>query len=554
MTYSILAMIVMLGSLIFVHELGHFLVGKYFGIAVEIFSIGFGPKIASWNSKGTDYQLCLLPLGGFVKFSGAFPGEQVKEGLVGKPFGASSRFARFMTVLAGPAANILFAVAIYSVIAFSGVEKIPASIGKVMPDSPAAKGGLLASDEILSIDGRPVDSWSDMNKVVMKSSGKTLNLEIQRFEGLSKTKSIKNIQVSPRSVEGEDLLGRKMTRGQLGISVGIVPAILTVRKERLGYEAGFVTGDKVLQVGLEGQEKFKINSYPHLMQILSDNSFRGNTPVYFDIETLTSEKKTVKLASSLSFEELGISSSVLTVRKIIDEASNIEVPLMFGDTLLEVDGQKVADLYSLQTALEKNTKEQVEVVFVREGKTQVANVKLKPVDIQRPEGKATIYTLPVELLGAYEMPKLVVDRYPYGFDSLWYGMKTTALQTGLIIYTFSQLLIGQLPIKSLGGPILIAKVAGDTAKLGWKAFVSAMALISINLAVVNLFPIPALDGGQIVLIGIEGIRRKSISIRAFENYQKVGFVFILALVVLAFSNDLSRFWGDIISAVAGGSK
>ena len=545
---------VMLGSLIFVHELGHFLVGKFFGIAVEIFSVGFGPKILSWQSKGTDYQVCLLPLGGFVKFSGAFPGEQVKSGLSGKPFNESSCFARFMTILAGPLANIIFAVAIYSVIGFVGVEKLPAYIGKVMPDSPAAQAGLQPSDEVLSIDGKAIDGWNEMNEIVIKSSGKTLALKVRRSEGLLDETSIKDIAITPREVEGEDILGRKITRGQLGVSVGIVPATLTVKLESPASIAGFRTGDKVVAASLAA-DNIEVKSFDHLRKIFLQNLATGNLPLQVSVERIGEEgEKPLALPAVASFDQLGIASSVLTVRKIMDDVSNIDVPLKFADKIVEIKGQPVVDLYGLQTVLEANTQEKVKVVVSRRGQRMPFDIKLKAVEMQKPEGKVTAFVLPVELLGAYGIPDLKTDRYPYGYDSLWYGVKTTAMQTGMIVYTFSQLLMGKLPIKSLGGPILIAKVAGDTAKLGWKAFVTAMALISINLAVVNLFPIPALDGGQLVLVGLEAIRRKPISIKAFENYQKVGFILILALVVLAFSNDLSRFWGDIVSGITGGSK
>jgi regulator of sigma E protease len=114
-----------------------------------------------------------------------------------------------------------------------------------------------------------------------------------------------------------------------------------------------------------------------------------------------------------------------------------------------------------------------------------------------------------------------------------------------------QIITGAVPVKSLGGPIMIAKVAGDSAKAGWLAFVASMAIISINLGLVNLFPIPLLDGGQLLLLGAEAMKRKPIEEATIENFQKLGFVMVLSLVVLALYNDLSRFWGSIVGSIIG---
>jgi regulator of sigma E protease len=114
-----------------------------------------------------------------------------------------------------------------------------------------------------------------------------------------------------------------------------------------------------------------------------------------------------------------------------------------------------------------------------------------------------------------------------------------------------QLVSGNLPLKALGGPISIASVAKDAAKMGWKVFLFAMALISINLAIVNMVPLPALDGGHLALLSFEAIRGRSLSVKGYENFQKIGFAVIISLFVVVFSNDLSRYWADIVGAVIG---
>jgi regulator of sigma E protease len=124
-------------------------------------------------------------------------------------------------------------------------------------------------------------------------------------------------------------------------------------------------------------------------------------------------------------------------------------------------------------------------------------------------------------------------------------------QTSVMLIGFWQIITGSVPIKSLGGPMMIAKVAGDSAKAGWIAFLASMAVISINLGLVNLFPIPLLDGGQLMLLGAEFIKRSPLEETTIENFQKLGFIMVMSLVILALYNDLSRFWGSIVGSLFG---
>jgi regulator of sigma E protease len=171
--------------------------------------------------------------------------------------------------------------------------------------------------------------------------------------------------------------------------------------------------------------------------------------------------------------------------------------------------------------------------------------------VQKPEGKATVYQLPVMFWGQPEDPPMLIEKYSNPFEALGYGVRETVAQTGELVKNVTSLITGDIPLKALGGPMLIAKVAGDSAKRGWQTFLGAMALISVNLGLLNLFPIPVLDGGQLVLMGVEGAKRGPLKEASIENFQKVGFAMILALVVLATYNDLSRFWKSMLESVVG---
>jgi regulator of sigma E protease len=178
-------------------------------------------------------------------------------------------------------------------------------------------------------------------------------------------------------------------------------------------------------------------------------------------------------------------------------------------------------------------------------------VNLKPIEAQKPEGKVTIYMLPVSFMALPDIPPPIVEQYSNPLAALSFGVRHTGDEALEQLKNLGALISGDIPIKALGGPILIAMVAGDSAKQGIQTFFNSLALISINLGLLNLFPIPVLDGGQLVVMGIEGVRRRPLREAAVENFQKVGFAMIMALVVLAMYNDFSRFWKSMLEGIVG---
>jgi regulator of sigma E protease len=211
----------------------------------------------------------------------------------------------------------------------------------------------------------------------------------------------------------------------------------------------------------------------------------------------------------------------------------------------------VRDVFTLREQLLANTSPTVTVTILRHLQRRDVEVPLKGIEAQRADGPVTIYTLPVSFWGQSIEPEPVIEKYDSPFAALAYGLKQTGAETRELIGNVVSLITGDIPLKALGGPMLIAKVAGDSARRGFQTFLGSMALISINLGLLNLFPIPVLDGGQLVLMGAEAVRRRPLREAAIENFQKVGFAMILALVVLATYNDLSRFWKSMLESVVG---
>lgn len=572
-SYPILAVIFFIGLLIFVHELGHFLVGKAFGIGVETFSIGFGPKILSFRHGETEYKVSILPLGGFVKFAGALPSEEVPEAFKGKEMHRASFAAKSLTLLAGPLANIALACVIYTVHGYQGIEHAPAVIGSVMPGSVAEKSGLMAGDKVLSINGEGIFSWDQLRSYIAESPAKTISLSVSRDE-----EAAIQLNITPEAQEVENFLGQKEEQGRIGISYGLVPPIVTINHKDITTD-GLTTGsyiNKITYISNSNGEKIenKIETWPQLLAAI-EKAFVNQSPTleisYFatqgpqfkskdavtemvkldtaqwlqDNQDLQEAPKNLVRQQKLT-QSLGLEDSQLT---IASAKGPLEEIFHSKDKLISFDGQKISDIFSLYKLLTENKKERVEIAVLRNNEEILLTAPLEPVTVQKATGKDTFYRLNLIFWAGATSPKPYVEKY----DSLWssfiYGIKESAEKSMGIVKALAGLITGSVPLQSLGGPMLIAKVAGDAAAAGWMVFFSTMAIISINLGVVNLFPIPALDGGNLCLAIYTWIRRRPLSEEALENFHRVGFVMVMSLVVLATYNDLSRFWSSMIKGL-----
>ncbi len=575
LTHPIPAVVILLGLLVFFHEFGHFIVGRLCGIAVETFSIGFGPRIFGFTHKGTEYRLSWVPLGGYVKFAGAHPSEEVPPGLAGRAFLKTSLGKRAATVVAGPAANFVLAICVYAVLGMGGIPHPPALIGDVIEGSAAERAGIKFGDRMVKIDSRTIATWRDLEEVISVSPQKTLNIVVVR-NGQEVP-----LRLTPEEVKTTDMAGRPVSLGRAGIALGRMPAVVTLLASNgEAALAGLKTGDKILAVNATGEEQ-KIESLPELAVILRKIVeghggvglstvkliAQATEPPKDDADPkatgeaqLTGTSRTVELrvgrlmtlppnASDREvFKTLGFRDSQMTLADVTDGAVGVLQP---GDVLLAWNDQPVRDVFMLREQLITNSSPEAKVTVLRNFAEVTAQLKLKGIDTQRPEGPVTIYTLPGMFWGQPIEPAPIIEQYSNPLAATWFGLKQTASQTKELINNVASLVTGDIPLKALGGPMLIAKVAGDSARRGWQTFLGSMALISINLGLLNLFPIPVLDGGQLVLMGAEGIRRRPLRETAVENFQKVGFAMIMALVVLATYNDLSRFWKSMLESVLG---
>ena len=304
-------------------------------------------------------------------------------------------------------------------------------------------------------------------------------------------------------------------------------------------------GDEIIAVQIEGKTT-AITTFTQLRTLFA--SLPPQTTVF--LRLLREEKEEAAFIPpqpEMSFASLGIASALLTIAKVEPPAT----ALLPNDHIVAVGDQQINDVYDLGTALSEQQQDTAIFTVIRDGEERQLNVQLEERIIQRVEGAAKIYTLPATFVGTMFRPPAIVERYPNPLHAVGFGVRETVSKSALVLSSLFGLFTGDVPLKALGGPIMIAKVAGDSAKAGWKFFCMTMAIISINLGLINLFPIPVLDGGQLVMVGMECVRRRRLSISTIENYQRVGFVMVMCLVVLAFYNDLSRYWQTFLKSVAG---
>ena len=450
MGISILAFIIVLGVLIFFHELGHFLMARLFGVGVEKFSLGFGPRLIGKKIGITDYRLSAIPLGGYVKMVGEEPDAEVVPADTHLSFTHKHVLKRICIVAAGPVFNLLLAVLIFFIFfAITGIEDIRPIIRQVQKDSAAQRAGLRLDDRIVSIDGTKIDAWYDIDKAVTESNGRRLQL------GVIRNGALIEIDVRPELKQGVDLLGDNISYFDIGISA--FPELMAIVGD---VNAGFPAEKAGLK---KGDQITSINGIP-----------------------IVSWRQMQSLISSSGGAEL-----TLTIKR----------------------GAEVLKIHLTPQHVE--TKDHLG----RAEKRYLIGITNQPIEIPETD-------LVTKRLNPIEAAVKSVEQS--------YSILV------LMIRSVAKMIDGSIPKDSLGGPIMIAKMAGDQARLGLDKLIQFIAFISINLAIINLLPIPVLDGGHLLFFLIEAIKGRPVSIKVREVAQQIGLFILLLLIILVFYNDISK--------------
>jgi regulator of sigma E protease len=449
----ILSFVIALGILIFIHELGHFAVAKGVGVGVERFSLGFGPRLWSMRRGETEYCVSIVPLGGYVKMVGEeAAGEDAIHPQADTPaevrvdprksFVLKPLWARALIVFAGPGMNLVLAAVIFSAIfAVVGIPVFPTTVGRVLPDSPAAQAGLQPGDTIVAVDGRALRHWGQLDELVARSEGRPLRITVMH-EGAQR-----EVAVTPRRMPTRTPFGEPTESWSVGTGPYLPPVVGEVKPGMPAAEAGLRPRDRI--VALDGEP---IRTWDEMAEIISK---RPGEPV--------------KLIVERSGQRLDI---VLTPRAVTER-----------DPL----GNEV----------------------------KVARIGI---------GQSS--------------PQTYLRLNPAA--AVWRGIQRTADVTVLTLVSFWKLLTGIIPASNIGGPLQIGMAAGQAAQEGIVPYAFLVAVISINLAILNLLPVPMLDGGHLLFIAIEGVLGRALSLRKREIAQQIGLALLLLLMVFAIGNDILR--------------
>ena len=537
---NLAAFVLLLGALVFVHELGHFLFAKAVGVKVLRFSIGFGPPLLSFTRGETEYRIAALPLGGYVKMAGEIPGEDAAPEDEARSYLAQSPWKRMLIVVAGPAFNLIFPLLIFFVVIVSYPQPSTAVL-RVVPGMPADVSGIRVGDVVTEVDGRPVRSLEEMQWALVGKAGQRIPVAVQR-DGRRV-----DLLVTPSSE------GAIKNRGLIGIAPNRAPPVVGVRGGGPAERAGVQMLDRVLSVNghpvgdlQELERQIAGVAGPELTLELARRVPAG-VP---GLEGTVPEVQTVRLArqDGAGMAAFGLEPadvySLLYVGRVLPGSAAADAGIVRGDRLEAIDGKQIRSREQLLRKLGELKDRPFRLTWIHEGSAHQADVRMRPA-------KAGGDAAPGEGGEAFELGLRFESGTPgeRGSDAKVHVGPGLALLTAThrlgeaVADTaggLAKLFTGQVSFKNVGGPIMIYGIAGKAAQAGLDYFLNLMALISVNLGLINLVPIPALDGFQLLSAAWEAVRRRPIPMRAREIANAVGIVALIVLMVLVCVNDLTR--------------
>ena len=433
---TLLAFLFVLGVLVFIHELGHFLLARWNGVRVLTFSLGFGPKILKLQRGDTEYCISIIPLGGYVKMAGENPEDQP----TGKDdeFLAKTKWQRFQILIAGPAMNVLLAVVLLAVVLMQGAEVFthldqPARVGAVQPGSPAERAGIRPGDTITQFGTAEIDTWEHLEMAVAARPERDIAMTVLR-NGREE-----RLRVRPDLTKLTTRNNATFEVGTIGVLPDIYPSVRSFVAGKPAESSGLVPGDLI--VAIDGER------------------------------------------------------------------------MVYQSQALRTISQKPGDKPIIFTVRRDGVEHTISITPYREGDRTLVGMYMN-------DAMRSFKPTPIEAIGM--------------------SIQRNVDMAGLILNTLKDLVTGEASPKQLMGPVGIAQLSGESAQEGWIALLALMASISLNLGLLNLLPIPVLDGGHIFIMAIETISRRDFSLAMKEKMLFVGFVLLMTLMVTVIYNDLMR--------------
>jgi regulator of sigma E protease len=541
------AVLVLLGVLILVHELGHFFFAKLFDVKVIRFSLGFGPRIFGFTRGETEYRLSLVPLGGYVRLLGEDPGEPIAPIDRPRALAAKPLWQRYTVVIAGPVFNLLLPLVIYFVHYAGQSTLLPPTIGTVLPNLPAATAGLLPGDRVESVDGRTVRYWEELERIISASAGKTMRFAIRRGPDAEER------DVTPIEIERLGPLRTREKVGWIGVSPRFhLPEIGVLDPASPAAQAGLKTFDFITAVN--GVPVGTWTEFERALDRAGASPLRlnylrgGYSAVPFAHIEIEEPGSAVVIpvavfdATGRRHYETGILSAELFVFSVEPGSPADQIGLRRGDEIQTLDGEPLLHWDLLRERLAAHPERSFRVGWVSPGgvrrEASFRQEVRSELDAYRQEEQHLIFGAVNRLAWKTDPAVPITNRFGYAFR---HSFERTGQIIAAMTYGFAEIVRGRVPLTTLGGPIMIGYAAGVAAEQGFDQYLWLMALISINLGLLNFLPVPILDGGLLVFFTLELFKRRPPSPRAREIATYVGLVVVVTLMLFALRNDVVRY-------------
>lgn len=555
---GLLAFLVLIGVLITVHEFGHYIVAKAFGVKVEAFSVGFGSPIVQFKWGETEYKICWIPLGGYVRMLGQADYE-MEDGAAeintqdqGRAINEQTPFIRILIYAAGPAMNLIlpfFIVAPFVALSDSYSTVPDNTVGAVDSSMPAGLAGLSSGDKIISINGDEVRAFWEIREAISEYNPAEGALEI----GVNKAhlKQDQIVTVRPKAVQStHPFLGYEMTRYQIGYQPAFLDSSIGfLTHDSPLYRAGLRSGDRVTKVNetsIDNMVGFaaalnglSVGDTVRIESLRADAVIDKRFPF---LREQSRQQTQFRVERPLDLTTLGVVHASVCIESVAHQGP-AHALLQPGDCIVAVDGQRHSLGGYIGRALSTRPEQPKRVTFVRNGIELEGQLSAESYTWKDPMAGsipmwAHGFTLPKQTMIP---PQLIASerRWSHG----WFEATTRVPQEiEDTLRTIGGMFSGGVSPSQLSGPLTMYHLADSSVRAGLESYLNLMVLLSLSIGLFNLLPIPLLDGGQIIIASIEWITRRPIPPQLHAGLQYVGLFMILMLLIFALGNDAVRTW------------
>ena len=543
----------MLGLLIFVHELGHYLVAVYHGVRVETFSLGFGRTIFSFKRGPTTYKLAIIPVGGYVKMYGDDPSAEIPEAEKKYAFLHKRLWPRTAIVLAGPLMNLLFAVFLFAVVGMIGKEVPGNQLGDIAPGTAAYVAGFRSGDIIEKLNGHRAVKWQDIKAYIQSHAEKQILFTVKSVPD----KTTHTIAATPKLAKNNFLFSLKKQVGKIyGLTTDSAATMIGIpNPHSAAAQAGLHTLD-IIET---------INGKPVLFwrdlgrDLMNSAKAHGGlalgvqaySPRNHSSATTKESTKVIHLglphvlptSGSALLHALGIERSDMFLASIKHDSPAAKAGLQVGDEMIGIDHHAITKWQEVLDRVKsyKPSEKAIHFKILHDGQFREVDITPELIDLPTDEGTTEKrYAIGVMPAVMSVSGNGYLEKYTNPIRATVYGFNQAYHWTKVIAISFLRLIQNKVSARNIGSVISIGRVASRSFQAGIAAFLNMMSVISIDLFLLNLLPVPVLDGGHLLFFSIEAIKGAPLSLRKMEIAQQVGLVLLLSLMIFALFNDISH--------------